>query len=195
MSTVMPWRRCMHNPRDTAEGVRNLTGTNLLQVSILEELSMAGGLLTQSELHAMLTRAKRYRDMPLPERAATLEDIRRTLLGLRTRCESGRCSNSPYTAFSAPLPTWLVHSHVQVPGSECSSCARPVAAAVAACAAAASSAWPAELAAIPSGPAATATPCLRCAAGTSSSIARSSTAQQQWPGPCARAAAARSSHR
>jgi hypothetical protein len=58
-----------------------------LQVSILEELSMAGGLLTQSELHGMLTRAKRYRDMPLPERAATLEDIRTTLLGLRARCD------------------------------------------------------------------------------------------------------------
>ena len=60
---------------------------------------MAGGLLTQSELHTMLTRAKRYRDMPLPERAATLEDIRRTLLGLRARCASSSHSNSLCASF------------------------------------------------------------------------------------------------
>ena len=58
-------------------------------MSILEELSVAGGVLTQSELHVMLTRARRYQDMPLHERAAALEDISNTLLGLRSRCAVG----------------------------------------------------------------------------------------------------------
>jgi hypothetical protein len=94
VSTVMPWRRCMHNPGDTPRVSGISQAPNLLQVSILEELSMAGGLLTQSELHGMLTRAKRYRDMPLPERAATLEEIRTTLLSLRARCATGSRSSS-----------------------------------------------------------------------------------------------------
>jgi hypothetical protein len=86
-----PWCCGAHSMR-TRRGRQldaSFTGAVYLQVSILEELSMAGGMLTQSDLHVMLTRARRYRDMPLPERAATLEDIRSTLLGLRSRCSSG----------------------------------------------------------------------------------------------------------
>lgn len=60
-----------------------------MQVRTLEQLSMAGGAFTHSELHAMLSQARRYREMPLPERAATLDGIRSTLLGVRSRCTPG----------------------------------------------------------------------------------------------------------
>ena len=101
MSTVMLRRHPIH---ETLPGLwERLRALKRLQVSILEELSMAGGLLTQSELHGMLTRAKRYRDMPLPERAATLEEIRTTLLGLRARCATGNRSNGVWAPFFAPL--------------------------------------------------------------------------------------------
>lgn len=46
---------------------------------------MAGGPFTQSELHAMLTWARRYQELPARERFAALDDIRRTLQGA-TRC-------------------------------------------------------------------------------------------------------------